>query len=382
MVRITSHLNQCLLALTFAIFFLMAIPAVPAGDTPQSAQPPVLPAGTILLKQIVVPDPMINNEPAGTILVPQGWTFDGKIFWCWNPYNRVSLWATITSPQGVGLVTYPSLSYHVPFMGFPQGSKYLGWSVFPRMSPQQYIQNIVIPLARPDLRNAKVLDTQPSPDFANQCVARHGGNLTGEAIRVRFEYPSSALNSAQNAGPDSNSNSAANSTTIEEDLYCGIVVSPQDQDFWTADARSFRAPKGQLAGSMGLLQTILASQRANLRWAVAVQQLNQQLIQNWTQQSNAWLATSMHNAMDEQQISADIQQSYNERAAVQSRAMYEFSQATLGRDTYVTSTGVKVDIADGYDHYLTDASGNVLLTKGVPNNQIPPGWSEMDVAKN
>lgn len=36
----------------------------------------------------------------------------------------------------------------------------------------------------------------------------------------------------------------------------------------------------------------------------------------------------------------------------------------------------------GYDHYLTDASGNALLTKGVPNNKIPPGWSEMEVAKD
>ena len=111
-----------------------------------------------------------------------------------------------------------------------------------------------------------------------------------------------------------------------------------------------------------------------------MQGLNAQLVQNYANQSNNAVTLSQHLAQNQAQISNMLQQSYNQRSAVLAETAHGFSQATLGLDDYKTGAGQTIELPNGWDHYMTNGDGEVLLTRGVPNNQIPAGWQDMQTA--
>lgn len=343
------------------------------------------PEPRLRLVPTAVRDPMINNVPAGTILVPEGWTINGTIDWNWDPWTRVSLHADIRGPQGVpGVSFYPLGAYCEPTAVIPEGQKYLGKLALRRLGPVEFLNQVGFPwLAqrRKEFAGARFVSSagapafaqfifdewsQAAPEFAKALVDQYGLDNVVQAAKVRVEY-------------------SLNGKAIEEDFFCCVSTAPIPGSggvwAWTTNVRSFRAEKGQLDQSMGLLLAIQSSYRPDLKWGLAVQQLNAQLIQNYKQESDAWLRTAMHNAMNQVQITDGIRQRYETRQAAIDRSMHGFSQAIRGVATYQTSSGTRVELPNGYDHYMTNSAGEVLLTKGVPNNSLPPGWVEMQAKR-
>jgi hypothetical protein len=322
----------------------------------------------VRLKPTSIPDPMIDNVSAGTILVPEGWTMKAGIIWTWDPYCRVSLHSYILAPDGRGLTTYPVGTYVAPFGFFREGGQnYLGKKILRQMGPDQYILQVLIPKVRQELAQAKIVSSNPSPEYQKLVDGLYAGTGTkGEAVKMRLEYP-------------------LNGQDIEEDIYCCIesVQTPATQTVaWTSNAVSFRAPKGELEKNMGLYLFILSSRKANIRWAMAVDQLNQQLIRNYAQQSDAALKTSMRIAMDQQQISADIQKAYDDRQRAVDHSLANFSQATLSQETYRTGDGTVVVVPNNYQQYYSNQAGEVLLVKDAHNFHPDPDWHLMERVTN
>jgi hypothetical protein len=357
--------NSVAVGVAGALLVLLASQARGDGGAPADSSQS---GAMIKLKPLAIHDPQINNVAAVTLLMPESWKSSIQVAWTWDPFNRVSLAGYMLDENGLaGMGLYGRLPFSVPNGLFREGGPaYLGKTILRRLSPDQYVRQWLIPKTRPELAQAKVVSDGPSPEYAKLLTADYtalfGPGPQVSAVKIRFEYP-------------------VNGKTMEEDFYGAVTSSPAAPNNWNGDGISFRAEKGKLDQDMGLFLAMMGSMTINPNWYIQVQGLNAQLIQNYANQSNNALALSQHLAQNQAQISDMLQKSYNQRSAVLAETAHGFSQATLGLDDYKTGTDATVELPNGWDHYFTNGDGEVLLTRGVPNNQIPPGWQEMQTAR-
>lgn len=326
------------------------------------------PATTVKLKPFVVTDPMINNSPALTLLVPENWKPKLQVVWTWDPFNRVTLAGSVTDEnESNGMGFYGRFPFCAPNMMFREGGpSYLGKRILHRLSPEEYVRQVVIPTARRDLLQAKIVSSQPAPEYAKlltaDYTAKFGPGTLVDAVKICFEYPS-------------------NGKTMEENFYGAVTSSAAAPNLWNGDAISFRAEKGTLDQNMGLFLVIVGSVKIDPSWLCEVNRLNNQLIRNYANQSNNALALSQHLTENQNEISNMLQESYKTHTAALEESARGFSQAIRGVDSYQAGDGRSVELPNGWDHYLTNGQGEILLTRDVPYDQIPAGWNEMSRGK-
>ena len=183
---------------------------------------------SVVFTRSVIPDPALNIPEALVGLIPRGWTNKAAVSWCPNPYFPVSLQATIADPQTGAMISWYPRPVYVDGVAqmvartaqvagpeamaqmaakYPPGSYYFVRKCEPIMSPQQYLAQVVIPLCRPELRNAQASDPVEAPDAEQIAAASVAGspNTTVKGIRQRFTYQ-------------------VNGQSFDEDFYSCIIA--------------------------------------------------------------------------------------------------------------------------------------------------------------
>ncbi|MBL8231724.1 MAG: hypothetical protein JNL98_24720 [Bryobacterales bacterium] len=145
---------------------------------------------------------MEPRETAFTVLVPEGWKFEGGVLRV-NPLTANGALNTVSAKfdfriardGGAFMHFLPSITYKdsrrmgAAAMGFPPGSSYMGARVMYLMDAQSFLAQYIFPQAHPQARNLRVVDrgTLPALLRAYQAAAPRMAGFSG------FRYDSAVL---------------------------------------------------------------------------------------------------------------------------------------------------------------------------------------------
>ena len=209
------------------------------------------------------------NEKAFKILLPQNWVSKGGIFridpnaggGAANALEAKLDFTVQNNEAGTASVRwYPDLFYfdsrYSPAgqMGlYPNGSNYQGMTVLPVLSPEQFIRQVVLPYAHPQVSNVSVIETKKLPELA-QAIQKEDKLM----INMGFTYDASLVTV----------NYTENGTEYEEKFVsCVMNLGQAGAGMWkNRYTFSFRAPKGQLEKYEPLFAAIGNSLTINPQW--------------------------------------------------------------------------------------------------------------------
>ena len=209
------------------------------------------------------------NENAFKILVPEGWKSEGGIFRI-NPTaggggaNALEAkldFSVKSDEEGTALMRwFPDMFYFDSRRSpagqaglFPPGSNYQGMTVFPVMTPEQFIVNIVIPYAHPAASNVLVTSRKNLPELAT-AVKKEDNFL----VDLGFIYNATLVTITYSEG----------SRIFEEKLLAVIMdLGNAGAGMWkNRYTFSFRVPKGQLHKYEPFVSAVGNSLTINHQW--------------------------------------------------------------------------------------------------------------------
>lgn len=219
-------------------------PSAPAPTSPAPGQQQAV-EPLAVYTPVDVHDPMIENQRAFSLLVPQGWQVTGGVHWEPNLLPLAGAVVTVADPSGrYALETFFPQAFGWTEGGLiPQGQIWLGSIVMPPMGPQQALEQLVLPQVRPayDLLGVTAVDT-----------SQLEGNVQGVRMRIGYGDGQGGL--------------------IEEEFVTTISYASVGQggariDQWAFGALySLRAPAGELDSALPLLESIAASSDLDPLW--------------------------------------------------------------------------------------------------------------------
>jgi hypothetical protein len=159
----------------------------------------------------------INNIEALRFLAPADWKVEGGIVWHHETWLLAMLSMRLSDPKSRASITiFPADTFGwspatAQFANTPQ-RRYLGSLVMrlPDNTPDT-ITRVLVPAFRPQLRTAKVTDTEDLPALAKIILQQNqeaGLQKSCQASRVRFAY------------------NDQDGTPMEEDLYAVVITTP------------------------------------------------------------------------------------------------------------------------------------------------------------
>ena len=208
------------------------------------------------------------NEKAFKILLPQDWISEGGIFRI-DPNTgggaanalEAKLDFIVNNKQGTASVHwYPDLYYFDPRyspagqMGLIRnGSNYQGMTVIPLLSPEQFIRQVVLPYAHPQISNVFITETKKLPELA-QAIQKEDNLM----INMGFTYEAALVAVSY----------AEKGTEYEEKFISAIMnLGQAGAGMWkNRYTFSFRAPKGQLQNYETIFSAIGNSLTLNKQW--------------------------------------------------------------------------------------------------------------------
>ena len=274
------------------------------------------------------------NENAFSLLVPQGWLVEGGIQRA-NLMNQVVSAQTIEAkvdfalkrdPQGsVMLRVGPDMKYcdmrasaAGMFGLFPPGSNYMGCIVWPLLSPENFILQVMYRWAHPNGSQPQVLEQRPEPEL----VQKH----QLEQQRMGFSIPGSQYQAAtliytyQEAG-----------STYQEMATTGIeYLGPAAGGMWSNKGSIYRrAPAAEFAGWLPVFKAIENSLTMNPQWVLREIQSQDMLNRAFL---NAQQADQMRSqrALDTQRFLQDADRQIAEHRSI--------TQAEIRNDAYLNMT--------------------------------------------
>ena len=140
-----------------------------------------------------------SNEKAFKILLPDGWITEGGIYRI-NPNTgggaanaleaKLDYIIKNNNDATAMMRWYPDMFYFDPRYSpagqmrlFPNGSNYQGMTVMPLLTPEQFIEKVVLPFAHPGATNVSVLESKNLLQFAN--AVQKEDNLL---VNIGFKY--------------------------------------------------------------------------------------------------------------------------------------------------------------------------------------------------
>lgn len=318
------------------------------------------------------------------MLIPSGWTFDGKIFWILdNPAMPATLAFKVKNPNGTEeLEVFPNKMYfwtnnQMHLSLFPIGSRYFGAEVRPLMGAIDFIENILIRQARNNTTDLKITEREKVPELAEQLMAERqttGVNTTIDAGKVKIEFISAGK-------------------PFEEVIFAVIesysypiqtVYGPVVNTNWVADYLfSFKAEKGKLDPSLKTFQTMVNSFQLNPLWFSKYNQLVEYLIRNQIQRINAIGEISRIISTTSNEISNMMMESYNARQEVYDRIAENFSQTIRGIETYYNPIEQRtVELPIGYKSAWVNSLGEYILSEDPtfnPNIGSNLNWEKLEL---
>ena len=221
--------------------------------------------GTVVLKRY-----LDQTEQAFTILVPEGWGTQGGItrvdpLAAGGPTNsiaaKVNFAVASDDDFSVGIYFMPDVMYfdskNMPAADyglFPPGSNYQGMTVWPLMSADQFLSQVIFPQLHPDATNIQVIEQRPLPQLAQKYTNR----LQSFIFPSMFTYDAGTMTVTYNEG----------GVRYKEKLFAVI------EDWGTLGAGmwgnketiALRAPESGFGMWEPLLSTIQGSIRINPQW--------------------------------------------------------------------------------------------------------------------
>ena len=334
-------------------------------------------AGSVVFRPVALTDApnMIGGE-AYRLLIPAGWQFQGSMVWRNNPANPASPKLRVLDPAGTSEI---GLMPDIPFYWnpgtlayFPPGSSYLGNEVRqPVLDATAAIRTIILPRYWPKLQGARVVKQEALPDLAASGALKYpelNGRATFHAGKVRLEFQEGK-------------------TTVQMDVYCligavQVPVAGMTSTLWgIEEIRYSKAAAGQLDDQYKTFRVVHQSLRPNLRWFARYQQLVQILVQNQMDASNRAADLSRYISRTNDQITASIRQSYENRQAAMDRVNDRFDRYIRSVDAYHDPlSGNNVELPSGYGQAWSNASGEYILSDSPnfnPNVGSNLGWQKM-----
>lgn len=217
-------------------------PTTPATNPPTNEQHP---EPVAVYTPVDVHDPMIENQRAFSVLIPEGWTLTGGIHWEPTLLPLAGAVVVVTDPTGsYALETYfPNSFGWTEGSLIPQGDLWLGSIVMPPMTAQQALEQLVLPRIRSGYDTIGVTNVDTS---------NLEGNVQG--VRLRIAY------------------SDGQGGAVEEEFVTTVTYMSAGSgasriDNWGFGALySLRAPAGQLDAALPLMEPIIASSDLDPLW--------------------------------------------------------------------------------------------------------------------
>ena len=347
-----------------------ATPPKPAASTGAAN---ATPTGALRLASHSVKDSGIGTD-AFTILVPADWKVEGGITWRHDLSVLVTTAMRFSKPDGSqALELFPMIACTWMDGGitfFPEGSIYLGNEVHrPVSGPQEYVEQIVIPRFRSNV-GARVVEHTNLPDVAKLILdssQEPGMQKRALAERVRLEY-------------------TENGKSMQEDVFCTLLYAQSPMmpgaTLWCpTQLYSFKAEKGKLDASAGLLQAIVGSVKLNPHWYSGYLQV----VQLWRDGQNQAIRNagelSRYISKINDEISDIHRQAYAAQQASSDRIHSNFSKYVRGVEAYESPLGnTRVELPSGYRDAWVSESGEYLLSNEAgfdPNVGATHTWQRM-----
>jgi len=377
---VTSHWIQSARALTFAA---LLIPSVAAVD---GAPPRYFHMKAV---QVIDKAGFAKPIPAMDLLIPAGWTFDGKVEWanrgCFDDFAAISF--HMQSPDGKIIIEgYPSFTWQ--FVDNPSVQRYLiaenqqgmkvGLKPCPVVQPQpaaNVLTKIIVPHLRPGKTIAAMETSADLDQFIKNRTAdvqgREGQNaqLHADEARARLKYD-------------------ADGTPVEEWISAVSMsqISPSGDgrggrryDNKAIMIMSMRAPAGQLEANERLLAAVRGSIHLQPDWERQYLGMVNQL--NAGQQQQRAARDEIIRQFQQQEIAA-IQGVIANQQQGSNQAVHAESQYLRGVETYRDpSTGKQYELDNKYGNAWMNSNGSDVILSEDPNlnpSSIQQGsWTPM-----
>lgn len=328
------------------------------------------PDNTLVLNQVTVRDPMVNNIVAGTFLKPEGWEFKGGVKWYPNSYHQANFEASISNPQTMEQLEFLPITYCVhfrnPVMPIQRLSNYQGQLVLEPMAPQALVTEFTLPgFRKVKPRTVKHYDM---PELARLCQKMSGGGKW-KASRTRVSY-------------------SKNGKNVDEDFYvacfyydeASLGVNNATVTIWGIGlAFAIRADQGELDQATPKMLAVVHSLKGN---AEHMQQVNY---------VRSLFSKRMYQSIADAKTISDTISANNDHAiklmrearatsdAAQARTSRNFSDYIRGTQEY-TSGGYSYSLPSGYHQAWVNTNGTVILSNNAgfdPNTTHSGTWNEM-----
>lgn len=321
---------------------------------------------------------------AFTLLMPEGWKFEGGIRWVLdNPGMPAIAAFKVRNPSGrEEFEAFPTQAFfwtnnQMLLSTFPVGAKYFGSEVRPPVAPLDALKGIVVPRFRGDAANLRIMQEKELPELARALGAgmqsAPGVTSSANAGKIRIEYQKGGV-------------------TMEEEIYgvveevhfsmpsmYGTVVNTN----WMVEYLfSFKAEKGGLDKKAKLFQTMAYSFRLNPQWFNKYNQLVEYLVQMQIKRINSIGEISRIISRTSNEISDMMRQSYEYRQSVNEKIADNFSQYVRGVDKYHDPVDNKaVELPSGYNNAWTNGLGEYIVSDSPnynPNIGSTKNWQRME----
>lgn len=354
-----------------------AIPALALIGALAVLQPSlVAQSAPLRLRSHVILDPMMNNEEALRLLVPEAWRVEGGIVWRQELSTLAYLQLRARDPRGIAaLEIFPIIPYTWNvrgYLGFPPGSLYLGSYVVQPIEPEAFVRTVLLPQVRGSLA-PKVIRTEPLPALARLVagtVQEPGAIKRVVATRTRIEF--------QDGG-----------RAMEEDIYCVMVYSQVPAvpgvTFWGPDRLiGFRAEKGKLDAQAPLLLAMSTSMRVGKGWFARYLQVREMWFQNQMGAIRRAGELSRYLARTSDEMSNAQMQAWQNRQASEDRTAEAFTEYVRGVETYRDPFDQRdVQLPSGYHDVWISRSGEYILANDPnfnPNVTSSGTWERADAS--
>ncbi len=312
------------------------------------------------------------SEGAFSVDAPQGWIFRGGV-------NRNNIGGSGTTQYNVsrdpqGLVTAGMPTYSWVYMDGMSGMMggvvgvFSGYPALRYMPAVQFCTQSVAPWMVQGQANFKVERVEDRPDIAEIFVA----DLAQSGIMPNmYEVTAAILETSYN---ENGVQIRQKSRVFTQRQRGGVGTFAASAPLWTGGLDIYyRAPEAEFATWEPVLQGILDSFQINPAWKQGEQRLAQNFIAN-SQQDIMRRTSQISQTL--QETSDLITKGYWDRQATYDRLSEMRSNATLGVQNVVSSSGDVYKVPYGYDQYWADGLGN--LYGGSWSAQPDINWTPLE----
>ena len=331
-----------------------------------------VPANTVRWFRQGITDPAAENVEAFSFLLPEGWSYQGRVEWM-PTFSRVAfLQTTLTDPVTATTIDWLPIQnfiYFQPVGGLeaPLGGNYQGQIYLPPITdPATFVNQFWTPNVLPQLADATLVDIQQVPSVAQEFLVGFGGPADVAAYRLRYEY--------QRDGQ-----------TWEEDVHFALLFAgtPELTTWYVNFAYTARAPKGQLDTNAGLISTIVASRISSPQWEGMYRMVRQLFLQGIRRQIDDTAALGRTLAQNRAESQAQQAQVVAERQASQDLIADLRGETLAGVQTYKDPVnGGFVQLPIGFDDYWVNEKGEYLTSAQAgfdPNTLNSGSWQRLQL---